>query len=64
MSFSAQLLRGVRVTLILWLLTVVVVTLPMLALARLVRAHHARGQDDPDDLRHPLPGRHRHERQG
>jgi K+-transporting ATPase ATPase C chain len=36
MSFSAQVLRGVRVTLILWLLTVVVITLPMLGLARLV----------------------------
>jgi K+-transporting ATPase ATPase C chain len=36
MSFTAQLLRGVRVTLILWLLTVVVITLPMLGLARLV----------------------------
>jgi K+-transporting ATPase ATPase C chain len=36
MSFTAQLLRGVRVTLILWLLTVVMITVPMLGLARLV----------------------------
>jgi len=43
MSFSAQLLRGVRVTLLLWLLTVVVITLPMLGLARLVAPHAADG---------------------
>ena len=43
MSFTAQLLRGVRVTLVLWLLTVVVVTLPMLALARLVAPEAASG---------------------
>jgi K+-transporting ATPase ATPase C chain len=43
MSFSAQLLRGVRVTLILWLLTVVVITLPMLGLARLVAPDAADG---------------------
>jgi K+-transporting ATPase ATPase C chain len=36
MSFPAQVLRGVRVTLILWLLTVVMITVPMLGLARLV----------------------------
>jgi K+-transporting ATPase ATPase C chain len=43
MSFTAQLLRGVRVTLILWLLTVVVITLPMLGLARLVAPGSADG---------------------
>jgi len=43
MSFSAQLLRGVRVTLILWLLTVVVITLPALGLARLVAPDAADG---------------------
>jgi K+-transporting ATPase ATPase C chain len=43
MSFTAQLLRGLRVTLLLWLLTVVVVTLPMLALARLVAPDAASG---------------------
>ena len=43
MSFSAQLLRGLRVTLILWLLTVVVITLPMLGLARLVAPDAATG---------------------
>jgi len=43
MSFTAQLLRGVRVTLLLWLLTVVVITLPMLGLARLVAPDAAAG---------------------
>jgi K+-transporting ATPase ATPase C chain len=43
MSFPAQVLRGVRVTLILWLLTVVVITLPMLGLARLVAPGSADG---------------------
>jgi len=43
MSFTAQLLRGVRVTLVLWLLTVVVITLPMLGLARLVAPEAANG---------------------
>ena len=43
MSFTAQLLRGVRVTLVLWLLTVVVITLPMLGLARLVAPEAASG---------------------
>jgi len=43
MSFTAQLLRGVRVTLVLWLLTVVVVTLPVLGLARLVAPDAASG---------------------
>jgi K+-transporting ATPase ATPase C chain len=43
MSFRAQLLRGMRVTLSLWLLTVVVVTLPMLGLARLVAPDAADG---------------------
>jgi K+-transporting ATPase ATPase C chain len=43
MSFTARLLRGVRVTLVLWLLTVVVVTLPMLGLARVVAPDAASG---------------------
>ncbi len=43
MSFTAQLLRGLRVTLVLWLLTVVVITLPMLGLARLVAPDAASG---------------------
>lgn len=43
MSFTAQLLRGLRLTLLLWLLTVVVVTLPMLGLARLVAPAAASG---------------------
>jgi K+-transporting ATPase ATPase C chain len=43
MSFTAQLLRGVRVTLVLWLLTVVLITLPMLGLARLVAPDAAIG---------------------
>jgi K+-transporting ATPase ATPase C chain len=43
MSFTAQLLRGLRVTLVLWLLTVVVVTLPMLGLARVVAPDGASG---------------------
>jgi K+-transporting ATPase ATPase C chain len=36
MSIAAQLVRGLRLTLVLWLLTVVVITLPLLGLARLV----------------------------
>ena len=43
MSFTAQLLRGVRLTLLLWLLTVVVITLPLLAVARLVAPEAAAG---------------------
>jgi K+-transporting ATPase ATPase C chain len=43
MSFTAQLFRGLRVTFVLWLLTVVVITLPMLGLARLVAPHAASG---------------------
>jgi K+-transporting ATPase ATPase C chain len=43
MSFTTQLLRGVRVTVVLWLLTVVVITLPMLGLARLVAPDAATG---------------------
>lgn len=43
MSFTAQLLRGLRLTLVLWLLTVVVVTLPMLGLARVVAPDAAGG---------------------
>ena len=43
MSFTVQLLRGVRVTLVLWLLTVVVITLPMLGLARLLAPDAADG---------------------
>jgi len=43
MSVTAQLLRGVRLTLLLWLLTVVVITLPMLGLAALVAPDAASG---------------------
>jgi len=43
MSITAQLWRGVRLTLVLWLLTVVVITLPMLGLARLVAPDAASG---------------------
>jgi K+-transporting ATPase ATPase C chain len=43
MSFTTQLLRGVRVTVVLWMLTVVVITLPMLGLARLVAPDAATG---------------------
>jgi K+-transporting ATPase ATPase C chain len=43
MSFTTQLLRGVRVTVMLWLLTVVVITLPMLGLAWLVAPDAAAG---------------------
>jgi K+-transporting ATPase ATPase C chain len=43
MTFTAQLLRGVRATLALWLLTVVVITLPLLGLARLVAPEAANG---------------------
>lgn len=43
MAFRAQLLRGVRATFVLWLLTVVVITLPMLGLAALVAPETARG---------------------
>ncbi len=43
MSFTAQLLRGVRLTLVLWTLTVVVITLPLLGLARLVAPEAAAG---------------------
>jgi K+-transporting ATPase ATPase C chain len=43
MTFTAQLLRGVRATLVLWLLTVVVITLPLLGLAHLVAPDAAGG---------------------
>ena len=43
MTFTAQLLRGVRATLVLWTLTVVVITLPLLGLARLVAPDAAGG---------------------
>ena len=43
MSFTAQLLRGVRLTLLLWTLTVVVITLPLLGVARLVAPEAAAG---------------------
>jgi K+-transporting ATPase ATPase C chain len=43
MSIAAQLVRGLRLTLVLWLLTVVVITLPMLGLARLVAPDAASG---------------------
>jgi K+-transporting ATPase ATPase C chain len=43
MAFTAQLLRGLRLTLLLWLLTVVVITLPLLGLARLLAPEAAAG---------------------
>jgi len=43
MSAVAQLWRGVRLTLLLWFLTVVVITLPLLGLARLVAPDAASG---------------------
>ena len=43
MSFTAQLLRGVRLTLLLWLLTVVVITLPLLGVARVIAPGSADG---------------------
>jgi K+-transporting ATPase ATPase C chain len=43
MSIAAQLFRGLRLTLVLWLLTVVVITLPLLGLARLVAPDAAIG---------------------
>jgi K+-transporting ATPase ATPase C chain len=43
MSIAAQLFRGLRLTLVLWLLTVVVITLPLLGLARLVAPDAALG---------------------
>jgi K+-transporting ATPase ATPase C chain len=43
MSIAAQLFRGLRLTLVLWLLTVVVTTLPLLGLARLVAPDPASG---------------------
>ncbi|MFM8524415.1 MAG: potassium-transporting ATPase subunit C [Cyanobacteriota bacterium] len=43
MSFTTQVLRGVRATVLLWLLTVVVITVPMLGLARLLAPDAAAG---------------------
>ena len=43
MTFPSQLLRGVRATLILWSLTVVVITLPLLGLAHLLAPEAASG---------------------
>ncbi|MFO0037627.1 MAG: potassium-transporting ATPase subunit C [Synechococcaceae cyanobacterium] len=43
MSFPAQLLRGLRATVVLWLLTVVVITLPLLGLAHLMAPEAASG---------------------
>lgn len=43
MTFTAQWLRGVRATLVLWMLTVVVITLPLLGLAQLVTPDAASG---------------------
>jgi K+-transporting ATPase ATPase C chain len=43
MSFTTQLLRGIRLTLLLWTLTVVVITLPLLGVARLVAPEAAAG---------------------
>ena len=43
MSIATQLFRGLRLTLVLWFLTVVVITLPLLGLARLVAPDAASG---------------------
>ena len=43
MSFAVQFLRAARLTLVLWLITVVIITLPMLGLARLLAAASAEG---------------------
>jgi len=43
MTFTSQLLRGVRATLVLWSLTVVVITLPLLGLGQLVAPDAAGG---------------------
>ncbi|MCS5700217.1 potassium-transporting ATPase subunit C [Cyanobium sp. FGCU-52] len=43
MKLSSQVLRGLRLTSALWFLTVVVITLPMLGLARLVAPEQAEG---------------------
>ena len=43
MSIAAQLFRGLRRTLLIWLLAVVVITLPLLGLARLVAPDTASG---------------------
>ena len=43
MSLTAQLLRGIRATLVFWLLTVVVITLPLLGLAHVVAPDAASG---------------------
>lgn len=43
MSFTTLVLRGMRLTLALWLLTVVVITLPLLGLARVVAPDSATG---------------------
>ena len=47
MNALSRLGQGLRLTLVLWLLTVVVITLPMLGLARLVapqQASHSEGR--------------------
>lgn len=43
MSVVAQLLRALRLTLVLWWLTVVLITLPLLVLAPLLAPHQAEG---------------------
>lgn len=43
MSFAVQFLRAARLTLVLWLITVVIITLPMLGLARLLAGASAEG---------------------
>jgi len=43
MTFTAQVVRGLRATLVFWLLTVVVITLPLLGLGRLVAPDAASG---------------------
>lgn len=49
MKALARLGQGLRLTLALWLLTVVVITLPLLGLARLVAPHQATGSLLRDD---------------
>lgn len=43
MTFTAQLLKGIRATVVFWLLTVVVITAPLLGLAHLVAPDAASG---------------------
>jgi K+-transporting ATPase ATPase C chain len=43
MSLTSQLLRGLRLTVVVWLLTVVVITLPLLGIARVLAPGSAGG---------------------